>query len=109
MVTWSKVASKAGELLPYAFEKSDVQDKYGGENVFQAMMGGRSLRATGEAVYSSSCMDQGQDSAEHQLMEETVGSFSKASLRKFPLFTDVGGVTVWTTLLAEITEEIVGR
>ena len=41
-------------LLPYAFEKSDAKEKWGGENVFAAAMGGRSLRATGEIVYASS-------------------------------------------------------
>lgn len=42
-------------MVIYAFEKSDAQEKYGRENVFAAMMGGRSLRFTGEVVYGSSC------------------------------------------------------
>lgn len=79
-------------MLPHAFEKSDAKVKYGGENVFQAMMGGRSLRVTGESVYSSSCMDQGADSDDHQDVEETAGNFSRASMIKSPsLYDDVGG------------------
>ena len=41
-------------LLPYAFEKSDAKEKWGSENVFAAMTGGLSLRATGEVVYGAS-------------------------------------------------------
>ena len=41
---WSKFLDTAAELLPYAFEKSDAQEKYGGENVFAFVTGGRSLR-----------------------------------------------------------------
>ena len=41
---WSKFLDTAAELLPYAFEKSDAKEKYGGENVFALVTGGRSLR-----------------------------------------------------------------
>ena len=41
---WAGFLATAAILLPYAFEKSDAQEKYGGENVFSAAMGGRSLR-----------------------------------------------------------------
>lgn len=53
---WSKATRVAAKLLPFAFEKSDAKEKYGGENVFSSMMGGRSLRLTGEMVYGTSCM-----------------------------------------------------
>ena len=42
--TWSKFLATAVDLLPYAFEKSDAQEKYGRENVFNVALGGRSLR-----------------------------------------------------------------
>ena len=42
--SWSKFLDTAAELLPYAFEKSDAKEKYGGENVFALVTGGRSLR-----------------------------------------------------------------
>lgn len=44
---WRGFFVKAGGLLMFAFEKSDAQEKYGQENVFAALMGGRSLRSTG--------------------------------------------------------------
>ncbi|MEW5311679.1 MAG: hypothetical protein WDW38_003374 [Sanguina aurantia] len=50
---WKVLLSKAGGLLPFAFEKSDAQKKYGRENKFAALMGGRSLRATGTSVWRS--------------------------------------------------------
>jgi hypothetical protein len=31
---WQLFLSKAAGLLPFAFEKSDAQEKYGGENIF---------------------------------------------------------------------------
>jgi hypothetical protein len=36
--------TQAVRLVPFAFEKSDAKEKYGGENVFSAMMGRPSLR-----------------------------------------------------------------
>ena len=41
---WAKFLATALDLLPYAFEKSDAQEKYGRENVFNVALGGRSLR-----------------------------------------------------------------
>jgi hypothetical protein len=38
---WGKFLKAAVKLLPYAFEKSDAQEKWGGENVFAVAMGGR--------------------------------------------------------------------
>lgn len=39
----------AGDMLTFAFEKSDAQEEYGSENVFSAITGsGRSLRFTAE-------------------------------------------------------------
>ena len=38
---------KAATLLPYAFEKDDAKEKYGGENFFAGAMVGKSLRHTG--------------------------------------------------------------
>ena len=58
---WPAFLTKARQLLPYAFEKEDAKDKWGSENVFNATMGGRSLRATAEAVYGTGCMFGGSD------------------------------------------------
>ena len=43
--SWSQFLKVASEHLMSAFEKSDAREKYGGENIFTPMMGGRrSLR-----------------------------------------------------------------
>ena len=43
--SWSQFLKVASEHLVSAFEKSDAREKYGGENIFTPMMGGRrSLR-----------------------------------------------------------------
>ena len=46
----SKFLATAVDLLPYAFEKSDAQEKYGRENVFNVALGGRSLRLAIQGV-----------------------------------------------------------
>lgn len=48
---WVLVLDKAGSLLPVPFEKqAHAKVKYGDENYFSTMYGGRSLRATAEQV-----------------------------------------------------------
>lgn len=102
--SWSLCLTKARRLLPYAFEKSDAQEKYGGENVFAAATGGRSLRATGEGVYGTGIMGgtgvmgyNGKD--EYCRFEEAVGD-GKQIFEKPEFFEDVGGVTLWKELFA---------
>ena len=48
--------------------------QWGGENVFAAMMGGRSLRATAEMVYGASCMGGGELSDTYEQLYDQVGS-----------------------------------
>lgn len=88
---WSRFLSTATGLLRYAFEKSDAQEKYGGENVFAVAMGGRSLRYTGEVIYGSSAMAM-DDSDEVEELEEAV---RRSRGRVESLFDDVGGAAVW--------------
>jgi hypothetical protein len=102
--------SPASDLLRYAFEKADAKEKWGGENIFRAMMGGRSLRATGEAVYGSSCMEYGVASvAERDVNRAVRRGWSSSRLAGTggvgdppafcALFGDVGGVAVWREML----------
>ena len=42
--SWGAFLLTAAELLPSALGKIDAQEKYGGENIFQSALGGRSLR-----------------------------------------------------------------
>ncbi|KNE54153.1 hypothetical protein AMAG_00151 [Allomyces macrogynus ATCC 38327] len=48
---WSVVLDKADETLSIPFAKRNAEVKYGEEYVFAELQGGRSLRATGTAVY----------------------------------------------------------
>jgi len=91
---WSKFLDTAAELLPYAFEKSDAKEKYGGENVFAFVTGGRSLRSTGEMIYGSSFGAFAEESQEHKrLMREL-----KDKKRTSEMVEEVGGKKVWDTL-----------
>jgi hypothetical protein len=98
---WAPFLDVAAGLLPYAFEKSDAQEKYGRENVFSAMMGGRSLRFTGEAIMGSSVMGQGQSAEDRRLCRE-VEQFDHALNGNDAFFNDVGGVALWRKLLATL-------
>ncbi|KXZ55029.1 hypothetical protein GPECTOR_3g190 [Gonium pectorale] len=99
---WGACLAQAAGLLGYAFEKADAKDKYGGENVFSAFMGGRSLRATAEVVYGTSCMAgaMGGDDEELAAIQDQVGSMPLGQLlsHRPELFSDVGGAAAWKRL-----------
>lgn len=95
---WGKFLKAALPLVTYAFEKSDAQEKYGGENVFSVFTSGKpSLRYVAEVVYGSSC--QSFDFTNYSDMLDIV---MVAFERKNPfteqsqaLFQDVGGMEIW--------------
>ncbi|KAJ3061850.1 hypothetical protein HK102_008962, partial [Quaeritorhiza haematococci] len=58
---WSEFLRIARPLPPFAFEKSDAKEKYGSENVFSVLMGGRSLRYTGEQIYGTGVQSMGNN------------------------------------------------
>ncbi|KAG2493986.1 hypothetical protein HYH03_007913 [Edaphochlamys debaryana] len=103
---WPLCLKKAGELLGYAFEKADAKEKYGGENVFSMFTGGRSLRATGEQVYGTSCMGggsvagQGDSSALKAVLREIKRPHKVPALLTShkAVFDDVGGWQAWSDL-----------
>jgi hypothetical protein len=99
---WGRFLNKAAELLGFAFEKDDAKEKYGGENVFSAAMGGRSLRATAEFVYGTSCMAgamSGGDDPAEQLREQVESEPLEVLLAgQGELFADVGGAAAWRRL-----------
>lgn len=102
---WDTFLETATGLLPYAFEKSDAKEKWGGENVFTAMMGGRSLRFTGEVVYGFSCMGPGGSSTEHTQVKRSVRGKWKALVDgegAADLFADVGGAEAWKKLHSKL-------
>lgn len=112
---WKNHLQRSAGFLVYTFEKSDAQAKYGQENVFAVMSGGRSLRATAESVYGVNVY-QGSNIADASLRSE------RARVRKlinkqaganpgdasFTAIADVldelGGVGVWENLYRRVAE-----
>lgn len=99
---WAAFLGKAAELLPYAFEKSDAQDKHGSENYFAgALIGGRSLRYTGTVVYGSGVeADDDTPQQVDQVTERVMGSRRPSK----NLCCSVGGVAIWQRLCAQLGE-----
>ena len=60
------------DFVPYVFEKSDAQEKYGGEIVFNAAIGGCSLCFTAEVVYETTCMQQYQYSTKYKSLKKSL-------------------------------------
>jgi hypothetical protein len=90
---WAAFLKVAARFAGYAFEKSDAQERWGSENFFNAMTGGRSLRYTAEQVYGSRC----------QSGEQPISAQTMALLRKQPAVLDeLGGSTLWATFAAEL-------
>jgi hypothetical protein len=101
---WAALLDKAVQLVPFAFEKSDAQDKWGGENVFAVATGGRSLRYTAERVYGSGIMGGEYDMLRVTVREEinrkldeardSPGAFFNPA-RSDALLAPVGGAKLW--------------
>jgi len=81
--SWPAFLRKAAGLVIFAFEKADAKERWGGENVFAAMMGGRSLRFTGEAIYGSSIQDPDGHANKEHLVEASASA----------VFPEEGGIT----------------
>lgn len=100
---WNLIRTKAKENLGFAFEKSDAQKKYGQENVFSILSGGRSLRFTAEEIYGFG-VQESQVSKAYKDMSKTVRGandfvkFSELLTNRATLFNDVGGVGIWTEI-----------
>ncbi len=94
--SWELVIEKAKLLLGYAFEKSDAQEKYGSENVFSSLMGGRSLRFTGEYVYSNAVTEQKKSKQHGEELKLIPRNYGKGKIwQNSNLFESVGGVNLW--------------
>ena len=90
---WPAFLKVASKFAASAFEKSDAQERWGGENIFAAMTGGRSLRYTAECVYGSSCQEG----------EKPISGQMLALINKQPTVLDeIGGKQVWATFEAEL-------
>lgn len=104
---WKAFLEAAKVLLAYAFEKSDAKDKYGGENIFSAMLGGRSLRFTAEMVYESSCISSEGTSQNEVKIRDFLAMGLDALFRSEPgFFEDIGGVAAWRNLEEQVEQEL---
>ena len=92
---WPAFLRKAAEFVPYAFEKSDAKERWGGENVFAATMGGRSLRYTGEQIYVRSVQDP-ERSTQHIDAERDVNE------RERQVQNELGGASAWETFVSDL-------
>jgi len=98
---WPSFLAKAAGMVGYAFEKSDANERWGGENVFAVVTGGRSLRYTGEIVYGSSIQDPDESLEELILpsVEKVFSDYGSPGISDTPearkACEDVGGWEAW--------------
>lgn len=102
---WARCLSTAAKLLPYALEEQDAQKKWGGENAFSGILGGRSLRYTGERVYGTSTMEHYGEDPEvvvrvRQKLQPWESRWRKLVTTQggAKLFQGVGGQPLWRKL-----------
>eukprot|EP00947_MAST-08B_sp_MAST-8B-sp1_P001239 g1239.t1 len=96
---WPAFLAVAAAFVSFAFEKSDAQERWGSENVFAAVAGGRSLRFTGESVYGTSCQQSFMDDEpeENQLAESDSAEPTDATL------DEIGGRAAWDEFVAKLS------
>ena len=92
---WPAFLAVASQFVCFAFDKSEAQARWGGENVFAALMGnGRSLRYTAEMVYGTSCQQQSsveeRDAAEDSIFHGPEGSDDYLNAVR-----EIGGTDAW--------------
>lgn len=92
---WPAFLESAAGFVAFAFEKSDAKKRWGSENVFEAQMGGRSLRFTGIEIYRSD-VDKPIDSQEYLDAERQVQA-NKAAVQN-----QVGGTAAWVTFVEKL-------
>ena len=110
LARWTALLSTAAQLVPYAFEKDDAAKKWGSENVFNVVTGGRSLRYTGELVYGSSIMAGSEQDPIHSEVHEAVTTAlmdqdedaTPAFEANRGLFESVGGVSAWMNFYQQL-------
>lgn len=98
---WTEFLTVAGRLLPYAFEKSDAKEKYGSENWFQAVLGGRSLRYTGERIYGTSISADEVSELYSKLREELLHKKRTPAMIK-----GMAGIKEWNALEREVSKQL---
>ena len=92
---WKGFLKAAAQHIPFAFEKSDAKERWGSENYFEASMGGRSLRFTGNMIYKSDVNKPG-DSVEQQ--RALVDADTQPAVMKEML----GGEGTWNVIVRDL-------
>jgi hypothetical protein len=93
---WGAFLAKAVKFVIFAFEKRDAHVRWGRENVFHATMGGRSLRYTGEIIYSMSVQSQ-------YVHESTEKATELITAHEDETLNKIGGRECWEKFSAEIS------
>jgi len=92
---WQHFLKSAPLYIAYAFGKSDAKERWGSENYFNAEMGGRSLRFTGNIIYGSP-VDTPTKSIQHVEALERVAS-NESNVEEMQ--QQVGGIEAWKKLV----------
>ena len=103
--SWGELVTVAKDMLKYAFEKCDAREKYGGENVFTGMYGGRSLRYTSSLVYGF--LHGGEDHDAALVLEEMERTANNKLIQSKEtvdghFFDDIGGESIWYSLVEQL-------
>jgi hypothetical protein len=101
--SWESLLKMVPEHLGYAFEKSDAEEKYGSENIFSAILGGRSLRLTAEQIYGPTGMFAADN---EEVIQEYNRVDNMGSKWKEETFADVGGLCAWKDASARLTAKM---
>jgi len=108
---WRPFIEKAKKLLCYAFEKSDAKERWGGENVFSALMGRPSLRLTAEHVYGIAMGLYGERDPSYKQFNLKVEAYEKEFDKcygspnekvKKRVYGAYGGAKLWAELLLDM-------
>jgi len=92
---WSAFLQAAAQNVGLAFEKSDARERWGSENYFDALMGGRSLRYTAEQVYDSK-VDVPERSRVHLATDDEVSNDMLTAQN------EIGGTAAWARFVADL-------
>eukprot|EP00962_Isochrysis_galbana_P054609 scaffold26215_cov107-Isochrysis_galbana.AAC.6 len=112
--SWAELLQRAGGKdehgrapLQCAFEKSDAKEKYGSENVFSVMTGGRSLRATAEVVFGSGTQESlmGMSPPCRALFDRAAAFEAQED----EFYAEVGGREAWEGLASDLGEVGLGN
>eukprot|EP00535_Pseudo-nitzschia_heimii_P004874 CAMPEP_0197186524 /NCGR_PEP_ID=MMETSP1423-20130617/14113_1 /TAXON_ID=476441 /ORGANISM="Pseudo-nitzschia heimii, Strain UNC1101" /LENGTH=257 /DNA_ID=CAMNT_0042637871 /DNA_START=65 /DNA_END=838 /DNA_ORIENTATION=+ len=93
---WEAFLATAAKHVVFAFEKSDAHERWGGENVFKAMMGGRSLRFTAEYIYETKVTEPGDSPKVLATIEIVANGPSDLVLDQ------IGGRQAWDNFLCNL-------